>query len=153
VDTDFDLLGLHIRLFTLGFNHESNGRGGEISRSWNRVFGVILADRGNFMIGLKPWCRIPEKSKDDDNPNTEKYMGYGELFCVYRLNKNVFSALFRDNLRASDNLGAVELGWSYQITKHAKIYAQYFFGYGESLLDYNHKSNRIGIGVMINDWL
>ena len=80
-------------------------------------------------------------------------MGYGELFCIYRLNKHVFSALFRDNLRSEDNLGALELGWSYQITKHARIYVQYFFGYGESLLDYNHKTNRVGIGVMLNDWL
>ncbi len=153
VDTDLDLLGLNIQLCTVGFNHESNGRGGNISRSWNRIFAVILAARGNFVIGLKPWYRLPEKEADDDNPRTEKYMGYGELFSVYRLKGHVFSALFRNNLRSDKNLGALELGWSYRVTNNVRIYTQYFYGYGESLLDYNHKSNRIGIGVMINDWL
>ncbi len=153
IDTDFDLLGLNVQLFTLGFNHESNGRGGDISRSWNRIYAVMLMARGNFVLGLKPWYRLPEKEADDDNPKTEKYMGYGEIFCVYRLNRNVFSGLFRNNLRSEKNFGAMELGWSYRVTNNVRIYAQYFFGYGESLLDYNHKSNRIGIGVMLNDWL
>jgi phospholipase A1 len=29
---------------------------------------------------------------------------------------------------------------------------QGFHGYGENLLDYNHKHNSIGFGLMFNDW-
>ncbi len=152
-DTDLKLLGFNLRLFTLGFNHESNGRGGDLSRSWNRIFAVFLAERGKLLIGLKPWYRIPEDDEDDDNPDAEKYMGYGEMFGVYRLRGHVFSFMLRNNFRVDNNLGAVELGWSYGITKNVRIYSQYFFGYGESLLDYNHESNRIGCGLMLNDWL
>jgi phospholipase A1 len=47
----------------------------------------------------------------------------------------------------------VELGWSYGLTTNLRLYAQYFNGYGESLVDYDHSVNRIGIGVMLNDWL
>jgi phospholipase A1 len=70
-DTDFNVLGLRNRLITFGFNHESNGKSGALSRSWNRIFAVIAADRGNFAIALKPWYRIPENDDDDDNPNIE----------------------------------------------------------------------------------
>jgi phospholipase A1 len=151
-DTDFNVLGLRNRLITFGFNHESNGKGGELSRSWNRVFAVLAADRGNFFIALKPWYRIPEDDDDDDNPNIEKYMGYGELFGGYQLKGHVFSFMLRNNLR-QNNRGAVELGWSYPIMTNLRLYAQYFNGYGESLVDYDHSVNRIGIGVMLNDWI
>ena len=151
-DTDFNVLGFRNRLITIGFNHESNGRGEELSRSWNRVFGVFAADRGNLFIALKPWYRIPEDDDDDDNPNIEKYMGYGELFGAYRLKGHVFSFMLRNNLR-QNNRGAVELGWSYPILTNLRLYAQYFNGYGESLVDYDHSVNRIGIGVMLNDWI
>jgi len=152
-DTDFNVLGLRNRLFTIGFNHESNGRGGNLSRSWNRLFAVFVAERDNLVIILKPWFRIPEDEKNDDNPHIEKYLGYGELYGAYRLNKNVFSFLFRDNLRTNDNKGAVELGWSYPVQNNLRAYVQYFYGYGESLVDYNHLTNRISVGIMLNDWL
>jgi phospholipase A1 len=151
-DTDFNVFGLTNRLITIGFNHESNGKSGDLSRSWNRIFAVIAADRGNFAVALKPWYRIPEDDDDDDNPNIEKYMGYGELFGAYRLKGHVFSFMFRNNLR-QNNRGAVELGWSCPITNNLRLYVQYFNGYGESLVDYDHSVNRIGVGVMLNDWL
>ena len=151
-DTDYDFLGLTNRFISFGFNHESNGKSGDLSRSWNRIFAVIAADRGNFAIALKPWYRIPEDKDDDDNRNIEKYMGYGELFGAYRWKGNVFSFMFRNNLR-QNNRGAVELGWSYPITANLRLYAQYFNGYGESLVDYDNSTNRIGVGVMLNDWL
>jgi len=153
LDTDFEVLGMRVPLVTLGFDHESNGRGGSLSRSWNRIFAVVLAERGNFVIGLKPWYRVPEDAEDDDNPDIEDYMGYGELFGSYRYREHVISYMFRNNLRSDDNRSTVELGWSHPVKGNLRIYAQYFYGYGESLVDYNHISHRIGVGVMLNDWL
>lgn len=152
-DTDFNVLGLRHRLFVIGFNHQSNGRGGVLSRSWNRIYADFIAERGNFVIGVKPWYRIPEDEEDDDNPNIEKYMGYGELFGAYRLKGHVFSYMLRNNLRRHENKGAVELGWSYPISDNLRVYVQYFNGYGESLVDYDHSANRIGVGLMLFDWL
>lgn len=152
-DTDFDVLGLKIRRFLIGFNHESNGRGETLSRSWNRVYACLVVERGNLVISLKPWYRIPEDDEDDDNPNIEKYMGYGELSGAYRLGEHVFSFLLRNNWRGNENKGAVELGWSYPISDNLRAYVQYFNGYGESLVDYNDSANRIGAGVMLFDWI
>ncbi|NIS75655.1 MAG: phospholipase [Deltaproteobacteria bacterium] len=152
-NTDFTLLGLKHRFVSVGLNHQSNGRGRPLSRSWNRIYAEIVAERGNLVVSLKPWFRIPENERDDDNPDIEKYLGYGEVTAAYGLRGHVFSLLFRNNLRGRRNRGAVELGWSFPVTHNLRGYVQYFNGYGESLVDYNDASNRIGIGVMLSDYI
>jgi phospholipase A1 len=47
----------------------------------------------------------------------------------------------------------VQLTWSYPILGNLRFYAQYFNGYGESLIDYNAHTERLGIGVALNDLL
>jgi len=61
----------------------------------------------------------------------------------------------RNQLESGFDRGAGELGWSFPIFgyRYLKGYVQYFYGYGESLIDYNRKVNRIGIGISITDWL
>lgn len=154
INTDLNFFGFKNRALFLGFVHQSNGRGHELlSRSWNRLYATALLERGNWALTLKTWYRIPEDSEDDDNPNIEKYYGYGELRTAYKHKGHVWSALLRNNLRGEDNKGAIELGWSFPLAGGLKGYVQYFNGYGESLLDYNHPNTRLGAGFMLNDWL
>lgn len=158
--TDYSLLGFKYRLTTLGISHQSNGRSGEFSRSWNRVYADLVFERGNFAFSLKPWYRIPENEKSsptdatgDDNPDIEEYMGYGELRIAYKWHQHAFSLMLRNNLRNEDNRGAVELGWSFPLANKLKVYTQYFNGYGESLIDYNAHTSRFGVGIALTDWL
>ena len=143
----------------LGLEHQSNGRSQPMSRSWNRVYTQWFYARHNYMISFRPWYRIPEKRKDDpsqasgdDNPDIDDYMGYFELQGVWDYNRYEVSALIRNNMR-SDNRGAIELGFSFPLWGRLKGYAQYFNGYGESLIDYNYRMERFGLGVLLTDLL
>lgn len=144
---------------TIGLEHQSNGRSQPLSRSWNRVFAGLIYEKDNFALSLRPWYRIKEDSKEDpnvsdgdDNPDIERYMGHFDLYSIYRWEKHELSLMWRNNLR-SDNKGAIELGWSFPLKGHLKGYIQYFNGYGESLIDYNHSIERVGLGILLTDFL
>lgn len=151
--TGYELPRLTSKLISIGFNHQSNGRSKPLSRSWNRIVANFVFESGDTYIALRPWFRIPEEIQDDDNPSMEKYYGYGELNVLQKLNNHTLTLMLRNNLRSSGNKGAVQIDWSFPLHKKFKGYVQYFHGYGESLVDYNHSNNRIGIGVMLTDWL
>jgi phospholipase A1 len=153
-DTDYDILGLKGRLLTVGAVHQSNGRGNEdLSRSWNRIYANIVLERGNFVCALKPWWRIPEPEDEDNNPDIAKYYGYGEFRAAYKFREHVFATMLRNNLRLDGNKGAVELDWSFPLAGQVKGFVQYFYGYGETLLDYNELDQRFGVGFLLADWL
>jgi len=160
--TNYDIAGIKLGLVSVGLNHQSNGRGMasfngsemvDVSRSWNRVFMNFIFEKGNWVLSLKPWYRIPEDEKDDNNPSIEKYVGYGELKTAYKWNDQIFSMVLRNNLRDSENKGAVEIGWSFPLYKKLRGYVQHYNGYCESLVDYDASSNRFGAGIMLSDAL
>jgi phospholipase A1 len=141
--------GGQVRAFDVGLNHESNGRTELLSRSWNRVMGRAYMDYGDVAIALRAWYRIPESDNDDDNPHMRRYYGAGDIMVAYAPNRNTFTAMFRPGTVEN----GLELTWSYPISKYLRIYTQYWNGYGESLLDYDARIKRIGIGIALNDWL
>lgn len=143
---------LHFSLWRVGFDHQSNGRSRPASRSWNRIYGEFMFASKQDVISIKPWYRLPESSSNDDNPNIEKYYGYGELNWVHVHHNLSFDVMLRNNLR-SQNKGAVQLGMSFPLWGKLRGYVQYFNGYGESLIDYNHSTESLGIGVMLTNWL
>ena len=149
------LLGFTNVWNSFGIVHQSNGRGGELSRSWNRVYGWFTAERGNLGVSIKPWVRISEDADEDDNPDITDYLGHYEFYAAYKWRQHVFSLMSRNNLESGFSRGAVELSWSFPLPKwpYLKGYIHYFNGYGESLIDYNHHANSIGIGLSLTDWL
>jgi phospholipase A1 len=143
------LFGGRLSAFDVGLNHQSNGRSELLSRSWNRVMGRAYLDFNNLAFALRTWYRIPDDEDEDDNPNMYQYYGYGDITAAYAPNKNTFTAMLRPGTKGN----GLEVTWSYPITKAIRIYSQYWNGYGESLLDYNVRNERIGIGIALNDWL
>jgi len=152
-ENDWEFLGFKNRLINVGAVHQSNGRAGTLSRSWNRLYATFVFERKNFYFSIKPWFRIPEDDDDDDNPDIWKYMGHGEFQGVYKLEGHTFGLLFRNNLYADENKGAIQVDWSFPLYQKIRGYVQYFNGYGESLIDYNASSNSLGVGIQLTDWL
>ena len=146
-------------IYRLGFVHQSNGQDVERSRSWNRLYAQVVHDLTFVVADLKVWHRVHEKAKEnpddgegDDNPDITDFLGNFELRLTSKIYANTWSVLWRNNLK-SPNKGAVDVTFSTPIRKNLKLYIQYFNGYGESLIDYNYSIERVGLGVVIADWL
>ncbi len=130
----------------IGAMHESNGKGGEESRSWNRLYAQSTWSADGFSITPRVWYAF---WLDRTNEDIADYMGYGDLRASYTFGKQRLSALWRNGLYFdSSNRGAIELNYSFPIFNSGFYgYLRYFNGYGESLADYKRSANKIGIGL------
>lgn len=151
--TNYEFLGLNGRLLGVTLNHQSNGRSDPLSRSWNRVIFNVGLERDNFALVLRPWIRIQEEAKNDNNPDIEDYVGRGDLTAFYRWKDNDFSLMLRHSLKDGDKShGAVQFDWAFPISGKLRGNFQLFNGYGESLIDYNHRATYVGLGVSLMNW-
>jgi phospholipase A1/A2 len=151
---NYELMGYTGKMLSLSLNHQSNGRADILSRSWNRVILTVGLDRPDWAVMFRPWWRLPEKRSDDDNPDIEDYLGRGELLIVHRKhNSHQISARIRHSLRSSDDSrGSVKLDYSYPCFDRLRCHAQIFSGYGESMIDYNHRTTTLGLGIALLEW-
>lgn len=150
-----DFAGGRLRMATLAFNHQSNGRALPLSRSWNRVIGSVVWESGNWTAEVRPWWRVPEGSGSDDNPDISNYVGRGELRVTRRFNEQFVALQLRHSLRSgSRSRGSAQVDWVFPIPGLPALHGQLQVssGYGESLIDYNVKQNRIGFGFTIAGW-
>lgn len=149
----YSLFGWNGRMTGFSLNHQSNGRSDPLSRSWNRVVMNIGLDRENWAIMLRPWYRIPEGRSDDNNPDIEDYMGRGDATLVYNRNGHELAITGRHSLRSGDRShGSLQMDYGFPINKLLRGHVQVFDGYGESMIDYNHRATYIGLGVSLLEW-
>ncbi|MCR4530609.1 phospholipase A [Acinetobacter venetianus] len=151
--TNYEILGLNARLLGVTLNHQSNGRSDPLSRSWNRVIFNLGFEKDNFALMLRPWYRVEENANDDNNPDIKDYIGRGDLTAFYRKDDNDFSLMLRHSLKGGDRShGAVQFDWAFPIKGKLRGHLQLFDGYGESLIDYNHRATYVGLGVSLMNW-
>jgi len=137
--------------FKISAIHESNGRGGEYERSWNRLSFSTFMQYKNVISELEVWKRLPDNI--DYNPDITDYLGYGELKLLIPYNLNLFKLRFRAN--NNFHKGSFEFMYSRPIPTRGDrgdlfLFVKLFNGYGESLIDYNHYVNKISLGVGIS---
>ncbi len=159
-DFDFAITPLryyigHLKYAQIGYIHESNGGGVQNSRSWDRIALAFTYVLGNAVLEIHLWRRFSEPPKSDshdargdDNPNIMQYTGYGEIILSQQFNRHLISTQLRGN--TSTYKGRVIIDYSYLLNNSFYLYMQYLIGYGESLIDYEQFSRRLGIGVKLS---
>ncbi|HVI26903.1 MAG TPA: phospholipase A [Xanthomonadaceae bacterium] len=149
--TRYRVAGWTGRLLGVGVNHQSNGRADPLSRSWNRIMLNVGFDRDDWSLMLRPWWRVPDG--DDDNPDIADYVGRGDVTLVHHRGGQEFALMARHSLRGGDRShSALQFDWAFPLTRSLRGHLQVFDGYGESLIDYNHRATYVGIGVSLLEW-
>ena len=143
---NFSAGNLKMKMIGLSVNHQSNGKEAAHSRSWNRFILMGVFQWNEVLITARLWKRFTEKSREDDNPDIENYIGRAELSAAYPFRKNIFMLKVRNNLNFNHNRGHIELNWVYPLSRDLRILLQASHGYGDSLIDYNYKQTIVGVG-------
>ncbi|MCL7713801.1 phospholipase A [Stenotrophomonas mori] len=149
----YSLFGWNGRMTGISLNHQSNGRSDPLSRSWNRVILNVGLDRENWAIMLRPWYRIPEKAGDDNNRDIQDYIGRGDATLVYNRDGHEFALTARHSLRSGSRAhGSLQADYGFPLNRLLRGHIQVFDGYGESMIDYNHRATYVGVGISLLEW-
>lgn len=139
---------------TLMIEHESNGRDGIESRSWNKVSlaSNIFIDP-NFMVHGKVWIPIID---GQNNQDILYYSGVYQVGTTFTTPNKRFGFALTMVKRKGWNLKYNTI-WevNYRLFKDENqfLFLQYYNGYGENLLDYNQYHSRLRIGLVIKPQL
>jgi len=129
--------------------HESNGRDGEDSRSWNYL-SISMKYYFNARFNLSGEFWIPYVD-GGNNKDLIDYRGLGYLSINYISDKHKW--WLSADLNPKRGFGNINttLTASFRISEKANqyIFARFFHGYGESLLDYDKYSMNIRVGICI----
>lgn len=150
--TDFPLFGWNARMLGVGLVHQSNGRSNPLSRSWNRATATLALERDDWTVTLRPWWRVLEFG-EDNNADISDYIGRGEMEIVHVHDDMQFALNLRHSLRGGERShGAVQFDWAIPLAPPLRMHVQLFNGYGESLIDYNHRAWYAGVGLSLIEW-
>lgn len=168
--------GIFLDHVVLGGEHESNGRDGAESRSWNRLYllfsfaidtqkaleqkGILSADK--YTAYLKVWDAFDYQDQDDflksigSNDKFLDYAGRGEVGFSIRdlpliskipfLKNNQLD--FKTRIFRDWDKGSLEVGYHQNIpTTNFFLYVQYWDGYGESLQRFSEHDTKWKTGL------
>lgn len=141
--------------FQAGVKHESNGQGGDESRSLNIVYfrpGLAIGSLEGWRLVLAPRF-FAYLGTSDYNDDIADYRGYGEMMLIFGRNDGLMIQTTGVLGRGWEH-GSIQIDVSHPISiprlKFSTfLHLQYFDGYGESLLDYNQKSSTWRAGFSI----
>ena len=139
----------YVGKLTLMLEHESNGRDGDASRSWNRVSVAAMTMIDEWlMVHAKFWIPIIDSG---NNRDILKYSGIYQSGVVVTTPDKKFSfgitLVKRGNWKLDFN-SIWEFSWRISKKTNINLFAQYYNGYGEDLLHYNEFRSMLRIGLV-----
>jgi len=143
----------NINFLNFGAVHQSNGKGGIQERSWNRFYLEAVSSSDHWMFSIKPWYVFHDKSTTKYNPNIASYLGYGEIIVAYKYGRQVVAIQAHNLIESGGRRATADLTWSFPITSYLNGYVDIFSGYGQSLIEYNHRTNSAGVGIALSNWV
>jgi outer membrane phospholipase A len=142
--------------FQAGVQHESNGGAEDVSRSLSfayvrPIFYIGERDEFHWQVAPKVYTYIGDLS---DNPDIAAFRGYCDLkIAAGRVDGLEVTALGR--LGSHGDHGSIQLDASYPLRVLGTgafdlfLTAQFFAGYGESLITYDERTDAFRIGISV----
>lgn len=131
------------------YQHESTGEAGVGSHGWNTTYLEPVFKYGEVTLAPKVWVPaffLAKKHTAPDNPDIFEYLGYTDIKAFYEPNKSWHHSLSYRQGKVAKRFG-VQWQTEYALSSsNAKVFMQYWAGYGESLKDYNVKTNGLVVG-------
>jgi outer membrane phospholipase A len=141
--------------FQSGYQHESNGQGGTLSRTMNTLFvrtGVLLgrADRWHAILQVRGFDYVAGLS---DNPNLKDYRGYS-TWGITLARGDGPSLSYSGWMGQRFNHVTSEYDLNVPVKVHFLDFATYFLlqwydGYGESLRAYSQHADQVRAGISL----
>lgn len=139
----------YVGKLTFLLEHESNGKDGTQSRSWNKVSlsGSALINEW-LMVHAKFWIPIVD---GENNRDILRYSGIWQSgFVAHTPNKKLSLGVTLVK-RAGWNLNfntIVDFIWRVSDKTNLNLLLQYYNGYGENMIDYNQFHSRLRLGIV-----
>jgi phospholipase A1 len=130
----------------LGFEHQSNGRDGTASRSWDRLYlQRQFQVSGRLDLGIKAWKDV---NNGDFNKDITDYLGNFKLSASYRVNDRMVMNVDAQQGWDTSKL-SYQLDFIYRIPEwvNGQFVLSYYEGYGEALVSYNQKTSSLRAGL------
>ena len=149
------LSGIKRLFLQAGFQHESNGRGAEYSRSTNFLYVkpifIVFNEKNRFglQVAFGIWTYVA--NAEDTNPDLADYRGYFDIEVkLGKTDSFVLSTLGR----WANEGGSIEMDLTYplhQFSNNVQVYlqAQYVSSLAESLLHYQERTEAFRFGFAI----
>ena len=130
--------------------HESNGRDGIESRSWNKIsFGANIMIDPTFIVHGKFWIPIID---GQNNRDILDYCGIYQMGSSFSTSNRRFGASVILTKRRGWKLNyntIIELNYRLFKRDNQFLFLQYYNGYGEGLLAYKEFHSTVRVGIVI----